>query len=228
MPNFCVILFIFIIDLFFDEQESFCSLYFLKKEGKNQEIFLRKKAPNGLFHGRCFLSFDKEKELGEKEKRDYDFSIIFFLMSAQTLYREGEDYQQISLDVLQQHLQKQAPLESFSYESRSPGAQTIRITSPELTCICPFSNLPDFGVVEIEYIPQVKCLELKSFKLFLHAFREIKIFHEAITEIIFEAFLIEISPQSARITVEMNPRGNVTTVCTKVFPEKKRDEKEKT
>ena len=148
-------------------------------------------------------------------------------MSAQTLYKEGKDYQQISLDALQKYLQKQVSLESFAYESRTPGAQTIMITSPELTCICPFSDLPDFGVVKIEYVPQEKCLELKSFKLFLHAFREIKIFHEAITEVIFEAFLTEISPQSAKITVEMNPRGNVTTTCCKHFPGQKELKKNK-
>ncbi len=122
---------------------------------------------------------------------------------------------QISLTKIRQELQNNAPLETFSYQKEIDGDQIIHIESPELTCICPFSDMPDFGRVIIEYVPQQKCLELKSFKLFLGAFRNLKIFHEGVTEVIAAEFAAAVDPKWVEITVEMNPRGNVTTICKK-------------
>lgn len=131
------------------------------------------------------------------------------------LYSEGQDYEQVLLKDIRKQLQQAAPLETFAYQQEVKGDQVIRIESPELTCICPFSDMPDFGRVVIEYVPQAKCLELKSFKLFLGAFRDLKIFHEGVTEVIAAEFAEVVEPKWAEITVEMNPRGNVTTVCKK-------------
>jgi 7-cyano-7-deazaguanine reductase len=135
------------------------------------------------------------------------------------LYREGEDYSQVSLSKIRTSLAKNAPLETFVYQKESPGEQKISIFSPELTCICPFSDFPDFGTVHIKYIPNEKCLELKSFKLYINAFRNLKIFHEGVIEVIFADFLETVQPKWAKIKVEMNPRGNVTTVCKKEYGE---------
>ncbi len=133
------------------------------------------------------------------------------------LYLEGKDYKQIDLKALRAWLKKIAPLTVFKFEEQAVGEHWISISTPELTCICPFSNFPDFGKVEIEYVPDKVCLELKSFKLYINAFRDIKIFHEAITEVIFADFLQAVKPKKARITVDMNPRGNVKTVCEKRY-----------
>ena len=134
---------------------------------------------------------------------------------ANKLYREGKDYQQIDLTKLRKQLNKVAPLEVFKFESLSKGEHWVTISSPEFTAICPFSNFPDFGEVAIEYVPDKVCLELKSFKLYINAFRDIKIFHEAVTEVIFADFLEAVKPKKARIVVDMNVRGNVKTVCEK-------------
>jgi 7-cyano-7-deazaguanine reductase len=77
--------------------------------------------------------------------------------------------------------------------------------------------MPDFGRVVLEYVPQQKCLELKSFKLYLGAFRDLKVFHEGVTEVILADMVEAVEPLYASLTVEMNPRGNVKTVCRKSF-----------
>lgn len=133
------------------------------------------------------------------------------------LYLEGKDYKQIDLKALRAWLKKTVPLVTFKFDEQSKGEHWVSISTPELTCICPFSNFPDFGSVEIEYVPNKVCLELKSFKLYINAFRDVKIFHEAITEVIFADFLEAVKPKKARLVVDMNPRGNVKTVCKKDY-----------
>lgn len=133
------------------------------------------------------------------------------------LYLEGKDYKQIDLKALRAQLKKTAPLVTFKFETQSKGEHWVSISTPELTSICPFTDYPDFGSVEIQYVPDKVCLELKSFKLYINAFRDIKIFHEALTEVIFADFLQAVKPKKARIVVDMNPRGNVKTVCRKFY-----------
>ncbi|MBU0706370.1 preQ(1) synthase [Patescibacteria group bacterium] len=136
---------------------------------------------------------------------------------SQKLYREGKDYTQEDLRKIRVALQKTAPLTTFKFEKFSPGEQWISISSPEFTAICPFSDFPDFGTVTIRYIPDKRCLELKSFKLYINAFRNVKIFHEAVTEVIFADFLESVKPKKAHIVIDMNVRGNVKTICEKKF-----------
>lgn len=133
------------------------------------------------------------------------------------LYTEGKDYAQKDLKKIRAQLRRAAPLITFRFTPQTPGEQWITISSPEFTAICPFSEYPDFGTVTISYVPAKVCLELKSFKLYINAFRDIKIFHEAVTEVIFADFLEAVKPKKAHITVEMNPRGNVKTVCEKYY-----------
>ncbi|PIZ71986.1 preQ(1) synthase [Candidatus Peregrinibacteria bacterium CG_4_10_14_0_2_um_filter_43_11] len=138
-------------------------------------------------------------------------------MSSQKIYQEGSDYKQENLKKLRTKLKKEAPLETFAFTEISPGEHWVTIESPEFTAICPFSNYPDFGTVTITYIPDKVCLELKSFKLYINAFREVKIFHEHVTEVIFADFMEVVKPKKANITVDMNVRGNVKTVCEKFY-----------
>lgn len=114
-------------------------------------------------------------------------------------------------------IKKVAPLLTFKFQPQSQGEHWVSISSPEYTSICPFSDWPDFGTIEICYVPTKNCLELKSFKLYINAFRDIKVFHETVTEIIFADFLEAIKPKKARIKVDMNVRGNVKTVCEKFY-----------
>ncbi|MFA6520922.1 MAG: preQ(1) synthase [Candidatus Gracilibacteria bacterium] len=137
--------------------------------------------------------------------------------SAFKLYKEGEDYKQIDLKKLRAQLKEIAPLVAFEFEEAAAGEHWVSIATPELTSICPFTDYPDFGKVEICYVPNKVCLELKSFKLYINAFRDVKIFHEALTEVLFADFLEVVKPRKAWICVDMNVRGNVKTVCKKYF-----------
>ncbi|MBI2463588.1 preQ(1) synthase [Candidatus Peregrinibacteria bacterium] len=134
------------------------------------------------------------------------------------LYEEGKDYQQIDAKVIRDRLKKVAPLMAFEFQEQVKESEHwITIESPEFTAICPFSDYPDFGMIRIGYVPNKRCLELKSFKLYINAFRDIRIFHETVTEIIFADFLQAIQPKKAKIEVDMNPRGNVKTICRKFY-----------
>ncbi len=129
----------------------------------------------------------------------------------------SNEIEEKSAKTIRTELKKAAPLLSFKFQQQHKGEHWISISSPEFTAICPFSDWPDFGTVEIEYVPSDKCLELKSFKLYINAFRNQKIFHETVTEVIFADFLAAIKPKKAKIIVDMNVRGNVKTVCRKYF-----------
>ncbi|MFC1645904.1 preQ(1) synthase [Candidatus Omnitrophota bacterium] len=91
---------------------------------------------------------------------------------------------------------------------------TVNLETDELTCICPKTGLPDFAKVVIQYVPNRVCVELKSFKLYLHSFRDVGIFHEHLTNKILDDFVKACRPRYAKIEVGMNIRGGIkTTVC---------------
>lgn len=127
------------------------------------------------------------------------------------------DFKEKNASHIRAEIKKTSPLLSFDFQKQGQGEHWISISSPEFTAICPFSDWPDFGSVIIEYVPNKKCLELKSFKLYINAFRNIKIFHETVTEVIFADFIESIKPLKARIIVDMNVRGNVKTICKKCY-----------
>lgn len=133
------------------------------------------------------------------------------------LYKQDIDYREQDASEIRKFLKNTAPLETFNFQSQGPGEHWITIKCPEYTSICPFSDFPDFGKIKISYIANKKCLELKSFKLYVNAFREIKIFHETATEVIFQDFLEAVNPKKAKIIIDMNVRGNIKTICKKFY-----------
>ena len=102
-------------------------------------------------------------------------------------------------------------LDTFPYEY--PGRE-IRITFeiPEFTAICPFSDFPDFATIRLEYIPNERCVELKSLKLYINSFREVKIFHEHVMNVILEDFVRACDPLSVELEGDFHVRGNIKTV----------------
>ncbi len=102
------------------------------------------------------------------------------------------------------------PLDVFPYEF--PGSEIkINFEMPEFTCICPFSDFPDFATIRIEYVPNQRCIELKSLKLYVNSFREVKIFHEHAINVILEDFVKACDPLSVDIEGDFNVRGNIRT-----------------
>jgi 7-cyano-7-deazaguanine reductase len=94
------------------------------------------------------------------------------------------------------------------HESRD---YTIRIETPEFTCLCPKTGQPDFATLKLEYIPDVLCVELKSWKLYLWSFRDEGAFHEDVSNRILDDLVSALNPRYAKLTAEFNVRGGVYT-----------------
>lgn len=88
---------------------------------------------------------------------------------------------------------------------------TIHISVPEFTCLCPKTGQPDFAVLEIDYVPDEICVELKALKLYFVSFRDQGAFHEAVTNQILDTLVKLLSPRFMRITAEFNVRGGIYT-----------------
>jgi len=103
------------------------------------------------------------------------------------------------------------PLDTFAYEF-SGKKIWIEFEMPEFTAICPFSDFPDFAVIRLRYVPNKLCIELKSLKLYINAFREVKVFHEHVINIILEDFVAACDPLKVDIEGDFHVRGNIKTV----------------
>ena len=88
---------------------------------------------------------------------------------------------------------------------------TIRIRIPEFTCLCPKTGQPDFATLNIEYVADRLCVELKSLKLYVWSFREEGAFHEAVTNMILGDLVKATEPRFMRLTAEFNVRGGIYT-----------------
>ena len=102
-------------------------------------------------------------------------------------------------------------LDTFEYKYQGSEIN-ISFSCPEFTAICPFSDFPDFATIKIDYVPNERCVELKSLKLYINAFRSVKIFHEHVVNRILADFVSACDPQSVEIEGDFKIRGNITTV----------------
>jgi 7-cyano-7-deazaguanine reductase len=108
------------------------------------------------------------------------------------------------------------PLDTFAYEY--PGKRIeIEFTMPEFTAICPFSDFPDFATIQLTYVPNVRCIELKSLKLYINSFREVKIFHEHVINKILADFVAACDPLECHIEGDFHVRGNIKTVVRAAY-----------
>jgi 7-cyano-7-deazaguanine reductase len=112
-------------------------------------------------------------------------------------------------------------LDTFEYKFRGREIN-ISFNCPEFTAICPFSDFPDFATIKIDYVPNERCVELKSLKLYINAFRSVKIFHEHVVNRILADFVEACDPMSVEIEGDFNIRGNIKTVIRAKY---RRDEK---
>ena len=101
-------------------------------------------------------------------------------------------------------------LERFPYGGER---QFITYETTEWSCVCPFSGLPDYGTLTIEYIPNLHCVELKSLKYYLVSFRNVGIYQEAVTNRLFQDLFRFLSPRYLRVTTRYNTRGGIDAVC---------------
>jgi 7-cyano-7-deazaguanine reductase len=94
----------------------------------------------------------------------------------------------------------------------------VKIVFPEFTCLCPKTGYPDFASIEIYYLPAQKCVELKSWKLYLNSFRNLGTFHERVINFLFDELNKQLEPQWLRVVGDFFPRGNVNTTVVVESP----------
>jgi 7-cyano-7-deazaguanine reductase len=117
----------------------------------------------------------------------------------------------------------QAPttqLETFA-NPQTARDYTIRMQIPEFTCLCPRTGQPDFATLELEYVPDALCVELKSLKLYIWSFRDRGAFHEAVTNEIADHLDAALRVRFLRLTARFNVRGGIYT--TVVAERRQRD-----
>ncbi|HEX8981050.1 MAG TPA: preQ(1) synthase [Parasulfuritortus sp.] len=106
--------------------------------------------------------------------------------------------------------QPQKTLETF--DSPNSGRDYhIHIEIPEFTCLCPKTGQPDFATLFLDYIPDQKCVELKSLKLYIWSFRDEGHFHEAVTNRILDDLVAALEPRFMRLTSKFYVRGGIFT-----------------
>ena len=101
-------------------------------------------------------------------------------------------------------------LETIDYDGNK---QEILYDTDELSAVCPFSGLPDYGMLSIGYIPNKKIIELKSLKYYITSFRNVGIYQEALTNRIYNDLFKLLDPEFLRIETDYNVRGGINANC---------------
>ena len=94
---------------------------------------------------------------------------------------------------------------------------TIHMEIPEFTCLCPKTGQPDFATFYLDYVPDFKCVELKSLKLYMWSYRQEGAFHEAVTNTILDDLVAITQPRFMRLLGDFYVRGGITTKITAEF-----------
>ncbi len=111
-----------------------------------------------------------------------------------------------------------------SFENRFPERDyEIEFTATEFTSVCPMTGQPDFGTIAITYVPDQKCIELRSFKFYLQSFRNQGIFYENVVNTILDDIVSAISPRFLEVTGEFNSRGGISARITATFGDQLED-----
>lgn len=99
-----------------------------------------------------------------------------------------------------------------TFDNPQPGRDFhIHMEIPEFTCLCPKTGQPDFATLFLDYIPDQRCVELKSLKLYIWAFRNEGAFHEAVTNSILDDLVAATQPRFMRLTAKFYVRGGIFT-----------------
>ena len=105
-----------------------------------------------------------------------------------------------------------------TFDNPHPGRDyTIEIVCPEFTSLCPQTGQPDFGTLTFTYVPEGKCVELKSLKLYLQQYRSEGIFYEDATNRILDDLVAVTQPRRMTLVAVFTPRGGITTKVTATF-----------
>jgi 7-cyano-7-deazaguanine reductase len=106
-----------------------------------------------------------------------------------------------------------------SFPNPHPGRDyTIEFTAPEFTSVCPMTGMPDFGTITLRYVPADTCIELRSYKYYLYAFRNRGIFYEDVVNVMLNDIVEAIHPKSATVIGDFSSRGGITARVTGSVP----------
>jgi len=109
-------------------------------------------------------------------------------------------------------MSSQASKQLETFENPQPGRDySIHISVPEFTCLCPKTGQPDFATIDLSYVPDQSCIELKALKLYIWSFRDQGAFHEAVTNQILDDLVKVCAPRYMRVRAEFNVRGGIYT-----------------
>ena len=107
-----------------------------------------------------------------------------------------------------------------SFENRSRGRDyEIEFVAPEFTSVCPMTGQPDFGTLTLTYIPDERCIELRSFKFYLHTYRNRGIFYEDVVNQVLDDVVVAIAPRWAMVSGEFHTRGGISARVTASYPD---------
>jgi 7-cyano-7-deazaguanine reductase len=96
----------------------------------------------------------------------------------------------------------------------------IRHVAPEFTSVCPKTHQPDFGTIDIEYVADKSCVELKSLKLYLQGFRGVGVFYEDVVNRILDDLVAACRPRRMTVTGKFTPRGGIHSIVTAEYVRK--------
>jgi len=111
------------------------------------------------------------------------------------------------------------PLEAIDYQYRGKRDIEVFIEQPEHTSVCPMTGLPDFGTLQIRYVPDRKIVELKSLKYYLLQYRNVGIFYEHLVNRILDDLVSVLSPKRMEVSGVFTARGGIQTRVTAVHGE---------
>lgn len=113
---------------------------------------------------------------------------------------------------------KEASCSIETFKNQYPDREyEIDISCPEFTCVCPMTGQPDFATIQIKYVPAELCIELKSLKLYICAYRNEGAFHEHVTNKILDDIVEACKPVRAEVRGDFNVRGGIKTVVKATY-----------
>src|SRR3954469_10784675 len=110
-----------------------------------------------------------------------------------------------------------------TFDNPQPGRDyEIKFVFPEFTSLCPVTGQPDFATITIEYVPDKRCVEMKSLKLYYFAFRNKGMFYESVTNTILDDLVALLKPRRIKVIGAFNVRGGTAGTITVEWPGSKR------
>jgi 7-cyano-7-deazaguanine reductase len=156
--------------------------------------------------------------MGEGKGRECPFRRVRFSADILTTIPYNTAMKKSSYEGKQDHIRnwKTPAIETFKniYADRD---YEIHMETSEFTCVCPKTGLPDFAQLVLTYVPDKLCLELKSFKEYLLAYRDQGIFHENAVNKILDDVVAAIKPRRARLEGLFSSRGGIQTTVTRDY-----------